>query len=158
MTWYSLSFIPNNMSCFCSIRSEICGFSRVHKLAAGPKILLACCKRVARTLNSKMWSHFEPSHSGCKLCHVKAHTCTELWHLLLQSAASPSVCTSMAQTGYLCSLKFCLLQTTQVQPAWAFCPCKWHSKVKHGCYRWYKRIHPSNTLLSTDLSGKKPRG
>lgn len=81
MTWHSLSFMPNNMSCLCSIHSEIRGFSRVHKLAAGPKILSGCCKRVARILNSKMWSHFEPSHSGCKLCHVKACTCNELWHL-----------------------------------------------------------------------------
>lgn len=59
-----LSFMPNNMSCLCSIRSEIRGFSRVHKLAAGPKILSGCCKRAARILNSKIWSHFEPSHSG----------------------------------------------------------------------------------------------
>lgn len=58
MTWHSLSFMPNNMSCLCSIRSEIRGFSRAHKLAAGPKILSGCCKRVARILNSKMWSQF----------------------------------------------------------------------------------------------------
>lgn len=105
MTWRSPSFMPNNMSCFSSIRSEIRGLSRAHKLAAGPKILSGCCKRVARILNSKMWSHFEPSHSGCKLCHVKA--CTYLhWTLApwLQPAASPSVhATSMAQTGAVCA-------------------------------------------------------
>lgn len=104
MTWHSLSFMPNNMSCLCSIRSEICGFSRAHKLAAGPKILSGCCKWVARILNSKMWSHFEPSHSGCKLCHVKACACTELWRLGYSLLPVLQCTASMAQTGVICAI------------------------------------------------------
>lgn len=83
--------------------------------------------------------------------------------LALNSGVSATVCCQSFSAhsingpdrGYLCNPKFCLLQTALVQPAWAFRPCNCHPKAKHGCYRWYKRLQPSNTLLNNDLEEKK---
>lgn len=156
MTWHSLSIMPNNMSCLCSIRSEIPGFSRAHKLAAEPKILSGCCKRVASILNSKMWSHFEPSHSGCKLRHVKVCTCTELWHL--GYSLLPVLLCAHHQwprrviCAALSSDSFRQHQYSQLELSALV-----NAKAKHGCYKWHKKFHPSNTLLNTNLSGKHPK-
>lgn len=153
MTWHSLSFMPNNMSCLCSIRSEIRGFSGAHKLAAEPKISSGCCKRVARILSSKMWSHLEPSHSSYKLCHVKACTCTALapWP---QPAASPSVhTTSMAPQG------LCLSPTDNTPTAsWSFLPLQTPPQSKARLLQVVQKVPPINTLLNTNLSGKNPKG
>lgn len=156
MTWHSLSFMPNNMSCLCSICSEICGFSRAHKLAAGPKILSGCCKWVARILNSKMWSHFEPSYSGCKLCHVKACACAELWRLGCSLLPVLQCAQHQWPRRVICAIpsSASFRQPWYSQPGLSTLVNR-HTKAKHGCYRWYKRLHPSNTPLNNNLEEKK---